>query len=88
MPYIEEASRQDLDPFINKVINELEGGDWKPGEVNYTIYRIMLAWWKNESRYSTVCSIMGTLACVAQEFYRKIAGPYENKAAERNGDVT
>lgn len=88
MPYIEQAARKDLDGYIDSMINILDDGDWKPGEVNYSFYRILLAWFQSEPRYKTICSIMGTLSCVAQEFYRKVAGPYEDKAIEKNGDVT
>lgn len=30
---------------------------------------------------------MGVLECVKQEYYRRVAIPYEDQAKERNGDV-
>jgi hypothetical protein len=88
MPYIEPDARVDLDGYINSMINILDDGYWKPGEVNYTFYRILLAWFKFEPRYKTICSIMGTLSNVTQEIYRKKFAAYEDKAEEKNGKIT
>jgi len=88
MPYIPQSGRDTLDPGIDQLVKALEGADWNPGEVNYTFYRILVAWFKYESRYKTICSIMGTLTSVTQEFYRKVAGPYEDLAEKKNGEIS
>ena len=94
MPYIlhsEEGvtGREDYDKEIDAIIYKLHWGNhWNPGDVNYVIYRILLGWWKHERRYHTICNIMGTLSSVTQEFYRKIAAPYEDQAENKNGPIT
>lgn len=88
MPYITQESREKIDYEIDALIAALGRRGWKEGELNYSLYRILLAWFENEPRYHTICSIMGTLTCVAQEFYRKVAGPYEQTAEKKNGPVT
>lgn len=87
MPYIDQPSRQVLDGDIEPLIKALSNAGWRPGEVNYTFYRILLEWFKFEPRYKTICSIMGTLSCVGQEFYACVARIYENKAAWKNGNI-
>lgn len=88
MPYIKQEDRMLLDLEIDQLIKVLEEGNWTPGEVNYTFYRILVAWFKKTPRYKTICSIMGTLTCVSHEFYRKVAGPYEDEAEKKNGEIT
>ena len=87
MPYIKQEHREWYKKELDALIFAVDG-EWAPGTVNYIIYKILLAWWDNEPRYHTICSIMGTLTCVSQEFYRKIAGPYEDKAEKKNGEIT
>lgn len=88
MPYIDQSARDSLDGEIDALSDRLCKAGWKVGDVNYAVFRVMLAWFKSEPRYKTICNIMGTLTCVAQEFYRKVAGPYEDKAEEKNGKIT
>ena len=89
MPYIVQEDREFYDKDLNQLITKLHDiSHYNPGTMNYVIYRILLGWWKHEPRYHTICSIMGTLSYVAQEFYRKVSGPYEDKAIQKNGDVT
>ena len=88
MPYIVQDRRDELDSRIDEISGRLEAMGWIQGDVNYTFYRILLAWWKSDSRYHTICSIMGTLSCVSQEIYRKVFAAYEDKAEEKNGKIT
>jgi hypothetical protein len=37
--------------------------------------------------YANFNEIMGVLSCVAQEFYRRWAVPYEDQKIRENGDV-
>lgn len=88
MPYIEQSGRVDVGDGLEKLIAALNARGWQPGEVNYSIYKILLAWWRSEPRYKTICSIMGTLSSVSNEFYRKVAAPYEDGAEKKNGEIT
>jgi hypothetical protein len=38
-------------------------------------------------RYGTVATVSGVLKNVNDEFYRRVAAPYEDKQITRNGDV-
>ena len=89
MPYIDQALRLDVDSSVDAIATRLDSR-WEPGVVNYTITRILIRWWKDTyqgGRYKTICLIMGTLVCVAFEFYRRVAAGYEDKKAKENGDV-
>ena len=37
--------------------------------------------------YGMIAHLTGVLENVKQEFYRRIAGPYEDEAITRNGDL-
>jgi len=80
MPYIRKNRR--------KHISE---GDVprNPGELNYQITHAInnyLQTWSNLD-YIGINEAIGVLECVKQEFYRRIAVPYENQKIEENGDV-
>jgi len=87
MPYIDSFKREHYKEALEELTATLDNQKWPEGHVNYVIFSILLAWWKSESRYHTIARIMGTLSCVAQEFYRRVAGPYEDCAIEMNGDL-
>ena len=87
MPYIKLDRRQKLDPLIEPIQKQLVELENNPGDYNYVISRILGAMWNSKPRYVTICLIMGTLLCVAVEFYRRVAGHYENKAIKNNGDL-
>lgn len=87
MPYIAEDRRAKLDPHVSEVITTLRDLGWNEGDLNYTISRLVGAAFEEESRYHTIARVTGVLKNVADEFYRRIAGPYEEAAIEKNGDV-
>jgi hypothetical protein len=37
--------------------------------------------------YRRINEVMGALECAKQEFYRRVAVPYEDKKIKENGDV-
>lgn len=81
MPYIKQIYRSDLTPHINK---DLETS----GELNYAITKICkLYMWQHGKSYRTINDIIGVLECAKQEFYRRIAVPYEDNKIAENGDV-
>lgn len=67
------------------------------GELNYLLTSLCLAYlkergWSEEigesiPAYYLLNEIMGVLACVTQEFYRKQAVPVEEFKAQANGDL-
>lgn len=79
MPYITEEEKR-----------ELEAG--KPiktaGRLNYTLTMVIKNYWVNSSRrYSEINDILGALEGAKQEFYRRVAVPYEEIKIRSNGDV-
>jgi hypothetical protein len=88
MPYITQNERQRLDPAIDKLIDELRPGFFSPGQINYVFTRIINQWFTVSHSYNTINAIMGVLSCVASEFYRRRAVPYEEIKQLEHGDVT
>jgi hypothetical protein len=79
MPYIKQEDRKRIDIHGRFPSNE--------GELNYLITRLVKQYWDEDPRYRTIADITGVLENVKQEFYRRIAVPYEDKKIEENGDV-
>lgn len=94
MPYIDRNQRADLDELIDALSHRIK----KPGAgekydlagyagiLNYVSTRLALnlmgpvAYWK-------VAMIAGVFSNVVDEFYRRLATPYEDKKILENGDV-
>ena len=58
------------------------------GELNYEITKLLVGYVKHKGLcYQTINDILGALSGASAEFYRRVAGPYEDKAIARNGDV-
>jgi len=91
MPYIKSEDRKLIDDEIDDLVGQLMSFNENEieGILNYVITQIinktMLSYGK--WRYYKINRVMGILECVKQEFYRRLAGPYENKAIEKNGDL-
>jgi len=80
VPYIEPSRR--------RALHQSQGPD-TAGELNYAITRLCdryLAIHGGVS-YARVNEIVGVLECAKQEFYRRVAGPYEDRKLAANGDV-
>ena len=59
------------------------------GNLNYVFTRLLLSVYgdKDTTRYSNINDAMGLLECVKQEFYRKVAAPYEDQKEFDNGGI-
>ena len=81
MPYINKESR-------DKLANWDERNAQTAGELNYLITSLCVEYSMNfGNSYKTINDIIGALECAKQEFYRRIASPYEDKKIIENGDV-
>lgn len=87
MPYITDDRRAKLALPISEVISTLRELGWNEGDLNYTISRLIGAAFEDDPRYHTIARVSGVLDNVADEFYRRIAAPYEEQAIKKNGDV-
>jgi len=81
MPYVKEHLREILTPEVSAPITE-------PGELNYAITQLCLQYVaENGLSYSTINDILGACTGARDEFYRRVAAPYEDKKIAENGDV-
>lgn len=94
MPYITQEQRNLVDPYLATlvgVIGERFDDDEKEGVLNYSITSLLEALARKDNnttwRYRYINRAVGVLMCVLQEFYRMLAGPYEDKAIEKNGNI-
>ena len=102
MPYIPQKDRPRLDPLIDKLAEELKavGNEYNEQEsgkypaayaglINYAVSRLVGKFALLTFRYWTVALLTGVLENIKQEFYRRVAGPYENNQIEKteNGDI-
>ncbi len=95
MPYITQDKRDVLDPLIeelHRTIVEMEMDDETTnteGNLNYLITRLIMMVYgdRDGTRYGRINDAIGMLECVKQEYYRKVAAPYEDQKAFENGEV-
>lgn len=93
MPYIQEHSRQVLDPHIDALIAELglAGGTggigYAVGELNYIFTRLIVAALGNLPKYVDYNAAIGVLESCKLELYRRAVAGYENGKADEHGDV-
>jgi hypothetical protein len=82
MPYIKQEMRNKMDHVVKAMIdaNLLINGD-----LNY----ILFTYCKRciAPSYNNYKNFLGELRQCATEIERKILGPYEDKAIEKNGDI-
>ena len=94
MPYIKQEQRDLIDPYLATlvaVIGERFTDDEKEGVLNYSITSLLESLARKDNKttwsYRYINRAVGVLMCVLQEFYRMLAGPYEDKAIEKNGNI-
>ncbi|MEK7310064.1 MAG: hypothetical protein AAB038_04530 [Planctomycetota bacterium] len=87
MPYIDQSSRKAIEPELKALIRKLKSipQDKIDGHINYCISTMMKELYKPS--YYNYNRMMGVVACVGQELYRRLAAPYEDKKIKENGDV-
>ncbi len=87
MPYIKSEARPELDARMAALIEHIKTlpVEEQDGAFNYTVTRMILSIYP--LRYFHINRVMGVLECIKQEFYRVVAGPYEDKKIEESGVV-
>lgn len=84
MPYIKQEDRQKFDESIKDISSKVECA----GDLNYVFTAILHHYINKKGlRYATLNEVHGMLDCCNKELYRKITGPYENLAIDKNGDM-
>ncbi|MBU4348323.1 hypothetical protein KJ671_02365 [Patescibacteria group bacterium] len=97
MPYIAPKDRKKIDPMIDglaeAIVKEAKASDYDAafaGLINYTCTRLTLKVIRllfGKMRYWIIATVSGTFNNVADEFYRRVGLPYENKQIQKSGDV-
>ncbi len=79
MPYIYQGDRYRYnDPLVPR----------NAGELNFAITMLCIKYLREQEKsYTTINEVMGVLTCAQQEFYRRVAAPYEDRKMQENGDV-
>lgn len=85
MPYITPKQREALEK--GRLFTYTAPAD-SVGELNFLLTREVMDYMCVKGlSYATINDILGALEAVKQEFYRRMAAPYEDKKKEQNGDV-
>lgn len=97
MPYIPGEDRRELDPLIDELSARIaerslrsEGDLAAAGLLNYACTRLALRLVRlrfGRVRYGVVALLTGVLHNVADELYRRVGHPYEDKQIAKSGDV-
>ncbi|MEK7567014.1 MAG: hypothetical protein AAB527_02690 [Patescibacteria group bacterium] len=97
MPYIKPEYRERLEGEIDNlalaivdVVGKDDDESAYAGVLNYTITRLSLRVaiiLFERMRYKVIAMLTGVFKNVSDEFYRRIAAPYEDKQAKKNGDI-
>ena len=89
MPYIDKNRRKLFIPALELLVTSLKEKDASCGDMNYVITRLLLDVYNipTNTKYAKINEIMGVLECVKQEFYRRIAAPYEDNKKIISGDI-
>jgi hypothetical protein len=97
MPYVKPESRQTLDPAIRELATRiadlartLPEETAFAGLLNYACTSLAMHVVDSlfgRVRYGTIATVTGVFKNVADEFYRRVAAPYEDAQIAKNGDV-
>lgn len=97
MPYISKKDREEIDGAIDALAERIVTQSKKQKEdtafaglLNYACTKLALKVIRlrfGKMRYWIIAAITGVFKNVADEFYRRLGVPYENKQIKKNGDV-
>lgn len=87
MPYIPKEQRRQIDTAIKELVDKMSSlpKSDRAGVLNYTVSSMIDSLY--HLKYSEVNEAIGALECIKQEYYRRIASPYEDIKISENGDV-
>jgi uncharacterized protein DUF6899 len=97
MPYVKPEYRRALDPHVRALAEKMaELAAGMPDEtafaglLNYTCSSLAMQVVEarfGRIRYGTIATVTGVFKNIADEFYRRVAAPYEDRQIEANGDL-
>lgn len=85
MPYINKRDRGRFKDALKLIDSAIV---FDEGELNYLFTEIAILYlYHHDPKYKTINTVVGALECCKQEFYRRLAAPYEDAKITENGDV-
>ena len=97
MPYIQPERREKYQHHINELANLLSDQHLSDlnskkiyGDLNFVITSILLRFFNQQGgpfNYFDLSQAVAALECAKLELYRRVGGPTEESAIERNGDI-
>jgi hypothetical protein len=97
MPYVKPEYRDKLDPAIRELATRIADlARTMPEEtafaglLNYACTSIAMEVIEarfGRIRYGTIAAVSGVFKNIGDEFYRRVAAPYEDRQIAKNGDV-
>lgn len=85
MPYIPQDERDRYEDALYDLESLLIGKT--KGHLTFVLYTIVRRFVRSEPSYTTLSEARSALQDAADEFYRRLIAPYEDKQIEKNGDV-
>jgi len=87
LPYIKPEKRTKYDKVLEELIGILKTLPVEEidGEVNYVVTKMLKEVYP--LRYFHLNRAIGVLECIKQEYYRRVAAPYEDTKIKESGDV-
>jgi len=87
LPYIKPERREKYKGVLEELIGILKSlpVEEVDGELNYVVTKIIKEVYP--LRYFHLNKAIGVLECIKQEFYRRVAAPYEDEKIRESGDV-
>jgi hypothetical protein len=87
MPYIKPEKREKYNKVLDELVSILKSvpAEEVDGELNYVVTKILKDVYP--LRYYHINKAMGVLECIKQEYYRRVAAPYEDTKIKESGDV-
>lgn len=87
MPYVTESERRQFECAIKELQIGMSAGI-TVGQLNYLFTRIALIYTELRGlNYTCLNDVVGALESAKAEFQRRLVAPYEEKKANKNGDV-
>lgn len=95
MPYIKPEGREFLDDAVHTMIDAMVDGNHLTdeefmsiaGEINYCVSSLIGKLMGKRPSYNKIAVITGVLENIKQEYYRRVASPYEDVKIRQNGDI-
>ena len=88
MPYIKRSERAQYQELLEELAKRIpEDRSARPGHMNYVVSLFIEKVYGKQMRYADHNEVMGFLAGVSQEFYRRKTAPYEDQKIREEGDL-